>query len=1277
MENATVITITELISKGRAVTGASSLFSSAATPALRSYSESSGGNAQSRGGAVDSEGIRKFIEPLSYPAVIVGTLALPSETLKCPNRYCFRFTDGGLTICCDIIGFEIRAIGSEICVLSWNFLPMRHFGGFLEIIKWKLVDTCKLISRCSSVDSFPLVPSPCSPRNGDIKSRYSVHGVLESISPVSVVPCVEGDSDGSVNLPGFLVKFLACECKAYSPKDVIDSNDGGHSFEKTIFVYFCGSVAATWHPAIVKLVGRYVAISGMKKKMVCISNCDSLLVFVITESSVLHSPCFSKKQEVPKTVVNRRGHCGSYLGFVKGVYMKGKLVELDEDVWLLLTDQIQSRSHSIRTGSLIFVRNVHFVNTKYSWGDVLLLGGCFKTSITVECFSPFETSCLVGSCRQNCLSRLIELLSFPARFWTLLVCSCFQNFDALPPEKEILQYFQRDELTKMYAESRIPQSMYQTRCGLFTEFCMHESQGCNTEAGDCNLKLVMPVSSFFHHYEVTLNELLSQIKSSDTVFSASNCLRHPSSTRKRYSPPNTKTLSIDGTGFILLGRLKISSSGRLQLHDRTSSIDILTPDLLSDIDACSIYEVSDCYLIIEGIPEPILPMLFLKNPLRCRSVVDTTPLAIEETMLFSLSIGAANCKNVHLHEPLDWKHDLNGFEAGLFHLFRVTHKFPILENVHPAMPHCTSVFIEAVIIPWVLICSVTEEGAATSHFVERKTSQEERPCKRLKTGNSLQGDRILSVPHEISCQMTIRCASSPCSITSATLSNSKGNKRGNIHSVKQVLLEFIPECKNYNWLQIGGCYLMKHDTDDSFCFGRSVVSNNDKFNLRPETHLWSLEFSFDEDLTNDGSMDIYPLPSSQPSRVVGHLNVSSPRPCSDVSLLLPYEAKRLFSVYLKDLEERNKPEAAGKDKNNLSCCTLGEMITQAKMSLLPLFNSLFPEGNLTSFRGDVVAVVAVESCVIDVLSSYCIHVLVNHQTLKIFGPLRRHSYLIGFGPGVNATFYRILGTGEENKFILSSASFVKINSREALDGPLLEKPTHRTALGLPKITPPVFAGSVSSSFSRNKDTQQINVVCKVLAVYLLVLQKRPDDSPENECMENIDIPLAGFVVDNGSSTYLCWTSGKRAFTFLRLHEELTENAIDVEQCIGRDRSRSTTADHLEKIVRIHKRVVIKCNGSHIEILFQDITITVASHKVLSSSDDKFLKSLILNANSGPIWEVEASSMDTEMVKHMEREECVEMKPSRMTLQNVWGNKVCQVDSLVRARSLLQGLLNKT
>lgn len=115
------------------------------------------------------------------------------------------------------------------------------------------------------------------------------------------------------------------------------------------------------------------------------------------------------------------------------------------------------------------------------------------------------------------------------------------------------------------------------------------------------------------------------------------------------------------------------------------------------------------------------------------------------------------------------------------------------------MPDCNSVFIEAVIIPWELICTVTEKDAAAPQPVERKTSQENRPHKRCKTGKALQGESVLPpVPHEISCQMTVRFASSHSLTIAATLSSLKENKNGNMQSVKRVLLEFIPECKNYN-----------------------------------------------------------------------------------------------------------------------------------------------------------------------------------------------------------------------------------------------------------------------------------------------------------------------------------------------------------------------------------------------------------------------------------------------------------------------------------------------
>ncbi|GAU16875.1 hypothetical protein TSUD_368240, partial [Trifolium subterraneum] len=92
-----------------------------------------------------------------------------------------------------------------------------------------------------------------------------------------------------------------------------------------------------------------------------------------------------------KSEINGKGECGCYTGLIRGVHMKGMALELDNDVWLLLTDQLHTMIHGLRVGSIISVRNVHFVDPKFSWTKVVILGACVKTSIIVESFSPLET----------------------------------------------------------------------------------------------------------------------------------------------------------------------------------------------------------------------------------------------------------------------------------------------------------------------------------------------------------------------------------------------------------------------------------------------------------------------------------------------------------------------------------------------------------------------------------------------------------------------------------------------------------------------------------------------------------------------------------------------------------------------------------------------------------------------------------------------------------------------------------------------------------------------
>lgn len=147
------------------------------------------------------------------------------------------------------------------------------------------------------------------------------------------------------------MQFLACECKLCSSKDSVVTN-GRHEYTKTVFLYFSG-VASCWHPVMVKLVGTLLTISGLKNKLVFMGK-ERQLMLVNTERTVLHVPRLLKRSvPVSKTFVRGNGECGEYSGVVKGVYMQGMVVELESDVWLLLTGNSLMVPHSLRAGTLV------------------------------------------------------------------------------------------------------------------------------------------------------------------------------------------------------------------------------------------------------------------------------------------------------------------------------------------------------------------------------------------------------------------------------------------------------------------------------------------------------------------------------------------------------------------------------------------------------------------------------------------------------------------------------------------------------------------------------------------------------------------------------------------------------------------------------------------------------------------------------------------------------------------------------------------------------------
>ena len=381
-EEARVLTLADLIQGARPLTAAYSLYSNLRSRTVSTDSSHSHHTLNPLTRPVhpnpnpNPNSNSRVLTPLDYPAIIIGTLTLPSpldgasspsnRTLRCSNNSCLQFSDGSGNVCCDILDLDLSIIGKKIRVLAWNFIPIKGEGGFLEIIQWGFLDLESVPTRCFDAESYPLASSSSHGCESSSKSRYRLHGALEFISPISVVPCSFGSGNlrntaefksipGS-NLRGFLVQILVCECRLCSSKysvTILNDSIQEHSFTKPVIVYFCGS-ASSWHPVITKLIGNVVTISGLKKKLVYIGNEESCLMYVTAEKSYLRISRLQKKF-IPgiKTNVKGKGECGSYTGIVQGVYMQGMVVELDNEVWLLLTSQLLTPPHSLRVGALV------------------------------------------------------------------------------------------------------------------------------------------------------------------------------------------------------------------------------------------------------------------------------------------------------------------------------------------------------------------------------------------------------------------------------------------------------------------------------------------------------------------------------------------------------------------------------------------------------------------------------------------------------------------------------------------------------------------------------------------------------------------------------------------------------------------------------------------------------------------------------------------------------------------------------------------------------------
>ncbi|KAL4332331.1 hypothetical protein GQ457_07G041010 [Hibiscus cannabinus] len=1162
------------------------------------------------------------LEPLpqlDYPAILVGTLRLPTLTLKCSLWKCLQFSDDSVTVCCDIVGFDPRAIGKKINVLTWNFIISDHLsGGILEIVKWDLSDSSHGLSRCSSliVDSFPLVSNliECVPKTSNAKS-YRIHGIIEAVSPVSIIPCSveESSSNQSINLRGFQVRIMTCECKLCryeeSVRVLFEATDS-HSFTAPVFVYFCGP-AWCWHPVLTKLIGNVVTISGLKKKLILMEKQEPFLMLVTADNTILHLPRLLKKRTVA---------CGSHEGTVKNVYMQGMVVELDEEVWLLLTNQSLMPSHGLRIGAVFIV-----------------LGACVNTSIIVKSFSPLKTRCLIVSQSQSQLENFIEVLGFSTRLW----------------------YFQNEGLVQMFARSHLHSSVFRARHGVLMEFVKHESCCTATEPYPGNLKLVVPISSFIHHCE---NFGIKALLPSDNILPVS-CVG------KYYQRSKRKVFRSEDLGIILVGLLKISpSSGKLQLVDMTDSIDVVIPDLPSFWDHNSIFEVIDYFLIVEGMHELDLPELSSDDSSLPRSIFQPqgfpSPRKSNLKIFVYFHLRNTTCRNRPIYPPIASEDELNDTKSGKFHLIYITRR--VRPTCH-SMKLERSVFAEAIVMPWYLFLAgqdgsthqdkVLIDCTVGNHADHSSSKRQKIDCASTLSGTCFKdnfcrcGDQSClrtSFSHEIPCSATIQGVNNFIFTSSGTLYRIKANEKFKVCKgrAKRFFLAFASECDlKY---QIGGVYLMKHHKEGRLCNIKNVSLKVVTIPITPGTYLRRLSFS-SEDLTTDTSLHNSSL-CNEVFMKDQVLAVASGSSISDIHLHVSSSLTGLFESDIKELRNgKNVSDATlGRFSLSLGMNTRMNANLEDNSGLLG-HSHIFPARKFTSLCGDIIAVHSFDQGSSDMCSSradygdhgpygfcdrtknFCIHVSVANQTVKIFGFVNQYLFPTGFGPGINATFHQILDLRPRvpSTLMLTSESSIVINSIRAVDE------------------------------TQISDGNLKRFRCRVVAVYVLVLEKSNRNCDDlNSNMQSrplsVDIPLACFILDDGSCSWCCWANAERAATLLRLKE------YQLSGCEASEK---------------HDRITVKSCRSVFDPFDQDFTVTAGSGRALIGLDDDFdlVASVIFNACINTFWTVVTEVMDSNAVNLL-KEHLEDMQMPMPCMENLWAREVLSVNHATEAREMLQNNL---
>nr|GME09282.1 CST complex subunit CTC1 isoform X2 [Ipomoea batatas] len=1120
------------------------------------------------------------MKSLKAPVLVTGTLTLPPHNDDSASECnCFQFSDGSATICCDILQFDLKIIGQKIRILAWNFIPLRRNGGFLEIIRWDFLEPSSVLS------TFSLFSGSSTNCTDLAKARPCLTGAVESVSPVSVVPCISSstcESNVSKSLRGFLAKMLVC------------------------------------------------------------------------------------------------------------IYMQGMIVELDQEVMLMLTDNNITVPHGLRVGAIVSVKNVHFVNPRFSWEKFLMLGSCVKTSISVKSFSSLETGCYTKSQHQSLLSKFIDSLTFIARLWVLLLVASFKRkFSGILSMKEILGSKNKEGLAQLYARSRLPVSAFFPQRGIFMEFCKHDRCACGSE-----------VSSLWSDQE----------RDYDIMGWKDQCNSISCGSRD-YVQLIRRAVHSDEIGIALVGCLKISaSSGRLQLVDATGSIDVI-PDISLNWNVNRLYEVKKFTLSMEGIPKKMDHMNLLQNePFTCRHIFTSGPSIREINMSLHLSYNVADKISIDhpVSDCINMKETFQELESGKFHLLWIKHKFPILQKYqhHQGISSKSSVFAEALVLPWDLHIAENNGDALSAPFSDLLKDSMEclsislPPCKKGKIGHPSRKYCNFSCLSEVPCLVTGRRVNSHC--IGRLQCNNVGVKFGcSEHEMRKALLEFSFEAFSfYEAMKIGCYYIIKHHNEDMLC----TSSDGGKVFLNSRNHIWSLSFSTDEILQNSNSSSIFPQGSSivndnEVSPEGYHQQQIPPSEPNSLSTEIHTDVNLfLSSAFISLLEDKFKlpkvglidPLASSEEETEINYCS-GTTVTPLMQPHGTRYSGHhLPKGDLISLCGRVHAIHYLDEKSLSVPlrcevhsgaphsmffeeKSFCVHLKVDQKMVRIYGASHKHACPAGFGKGVTATFHRILVLSVHSRSAIYDA-FDDMSHYAPADA---ESLSVASSSDVPK--------ALIYEMMHCSKTKPLQLRGRVVAVYALILENKDaihswQRIKSKSSSSLINIPLAGFVLDDGSSSCCCWANCERAAAFLGLHSKehckACEKSLWNSRKNRKDKKCSSIGCHLNKVIKRHGRVVVKNHGSTSDPSLQDLTFAVNSDEIISTSDEDFLRSLILKACSSTSLNVVASLMNSEATNAL-KQHLTGLDMVMPQVKNVWALGVDHVEPLAEARNIIQELVDNT